>query len=156
MLDIKIINGVIIDGSGKDAYKADLGIIGDKITKIGDLSNEDAKTTIDAKDLIFFTKGPRSSGSGKLKNNSFLVLKGSTASKEQTAGIGVRNIKIIEKLLDLKILKEEDNKYIFEKDYLFSSPSAAARLVLGRSANGWTEWKTFDGKLLDEFRVKEN
>ncbi|WP_418776017.1 N-acyl-D-amino-acid deacylase family protein [Intestinibacter bartlettii] len=49
MLDIKIINGVIIDGSGKDAYKADLGIIGDKITKIGDLSNEDAKTTIDAK-----------------------------------------------------------------------------------------------------------
>ena len=49
MLDIKIINGVIIDGSGKDAYKADLGITGDKITKIGDLSNEDAKTTIDAK-----------------------------------------------------------------------------------------------------------
>ncbi|SCI64947.1 N-acyl-D-amino-acid deacylase family protein [Intestinibacter bartlettii] len=49
MLDIKIKNGVIIDGSGKDAYKADLGITGDKITKIGDLSNEDAKTTIDAK-----------------------------------------------------------------------------------------------------------
>ena len=49
MLDIKIINGVIIDGSGKDAYKADLGITGDKITKIGDLSNEDAKTVIDAK-----------------------------------------------------------------------------------------------------------
>ncbi|MEF9933630.1 MAG: DUF4357 domain-containing protein, partial [Cetobacterium sp.] len=77
-------------------------------------------------------------------------------SKEQTAGIGVRNIKIIEKLLDLNILKEEDDKYLFEKDYLFSSPSAAARIVLGRSANGWTEWKTFDGKLLDEFRVKEN
>ena len=52
MLDIKIINGVIIDGSGKDAYKADLGITGDKITKIGDLSNEDAKTTIDAKGQV--------------------------------------------------------------------------------------------------------
>ena len=114
------------------------------------------EAAVDAKDLIFFTKGPRSSGSGKLKNNSFLVLKGSTASKEQTAGIGVKNIKIIEKLLNLNILKEEDNKYIFEKDYLFSSPSAAARVVLGRSANGWTEWKTFDGKLLDEFRVKED
>ncbi len=52
MLDIKIINGVIIDGSGKDAYKADLGITEDKITKIGDLSNEDAKTTIDAKGQV--------------------------------------------------------------------------------------------------------
>ena len=52
MLDIKIKNGVIIDGSGKDAYKADLGITGDKITKIGDLSNEDAKTTIDAKGQV--------------------------------------------------------------------------------------------------------
>ena len=52
MLDIKIINGDIIDGSGKDAYKADLGITGDKITKIGDLSNEDAKTTIDAKGQV--------------------------------------------------------------------------------------------------------
>ncbi len=52
MLDIKIVNGVIIDGSGKDAYKADLGITGDKITKIGDLSNEDAKTIIDAKGQV--------------------------------------------------------------------------------------------------------
>ena len=52
MLDIKIINGVIIDGSGKDAYKADFGITGDKITKIGDLSNEDAKTTIEAKGQV--------------------------------------------------------------------------------------------------------
>ncbi|MGM9535917.1 MAG: amidohydrolase family protein [Intestinibacter sp.] len=52
MLDIKIINGIIVDGSGKEAYKADLGIIGDKIAKIGDLSSEDAKTIIDAKGQI--------------------------------------------------------------------------------------------------------
>ena len=52
MLDIKIINGIIVDGSGKDAYKADIGITGDKITKIGDLSNEDAKTIIDAKGQV--------------------------------------------------------------------------------------------------------
>ena len=52
MLDIKIVNGIIVDGSGKEAYKADLGIVGEKIAKIGDLSNEDAKTTIDAKGQV--------------------------------------------------------------------------------------------------------
>ena len=49
MLDIKIINAKIIDGTGSPAYDGEVGIVEDKITKIGDLSNEDAKTVIDAK-----------------------------------------------------------------------------------------------------------
>ena len=43
MLDIKIINAKIIDGTGSPAYDGEVGIVEDKITKIGDLSNEDAK-----------------------------------------------------------------------------------------------------------------
>ena len=38
------------------------------------------------------------------------------------------------------------------KNYIATSPSAAAILVLGRSANGWTEWKTYEGKLLSDYR----
>ena len=34
------------------------------------------------------------------------------------------------------------------KDTLFSSPSTAASVVMGRCANGLTEWKTKDGKIL--------
>ena len=49
MLDIKIINAKIIDGTGSPAFDGEVGIVGDKITKIGDLSNEEAKTVIDAK-----------------------------------------------------------------------------------------------------------
>ena len=52
MLDIKIINAKIIDGTGSPAYDGEVGIVEDKITKIGDLSNEDAKTTIDAKGQV--------------------------------------------------------------------------------------------------------
>ncbi len=48
MFDLIIKNGTIFDGTGSDAYKADLGIIGDKIAKIGDLAGESAKRTIDA------------------------------------------------------------------------------------------------------------
>ncbi len=50
MFDVLIINGLIIDGSGREAYSADLGIIGDKISAIGDLKNFSAKEVIDAKD----------------------------------------------------------------------------------------------------------
>lgn len=34
--------------------------------------------------------------------------------------------------------------------YGFSSPSTAAGVVLGRSANGRAEWKTRDGRMLRE------
>ena len=48
MYDVLILNGIIVDGSGKEAYKADLAISGDKIVKIGDLKNAEAKQIVDA------------------------------------------------------------------------------------------------------------
>lgn len=36
----------------------------------------------------------------------------------------------------------------------FSSPSTAAMMCIGSSANGWTEWKDLDGKTLDEIYRK--
>jgi hypothetical protein len=41
---------------------------------------------------------------------------------------------------------------VFTRDHLFSSPSTAAMAVMGRSANGWVEWKTASGKTLDEVK----
>jgi dihydroorotase/N-acyl-D-amino-acid deacylase len=52
MLDLKIINGRIIDGTGAPWYRGDVGVRGDTIVSIGDLSNVSAKTTIDAHDNI--------------------------------------------------------------------------------------------------------
>ena len=46
--DVLILGGDVIDGSGKTRYKADVGIIGDKIVAIGDLSNKEANVKIDA------------------------------------------------------------------------------------------------------------
>ena len=48
MYDTIIKNGTIVDGTGKEGYKADLAILDDKIVKIGDLTNESAKNIIDA------------------------------------------------------------------------------------------------------------
>ena len=47
-------------------------------------------------------------------------------------------------------LRIDGAKLIFEKDVLFRSPSTAAEYVYGRSANGWTEWKTMGGYTLSD------
>jgi len=50
--DVLITGGTIYDGTLRDPYVADIGIIADKIVAIGELSGETAKKTIDAKRLI--------------------------------------------------------------------------------------------------------
>ena len=49
MYDVIIKNGTIVDGSGKKAYRADLGIINGKIMALDDLSQAKAEEVIDAK-----------------------------------------------------------------------------------------------------------
>lgn len=47
--DVIIRNGLIYDGSGREPYKADIGIKGDTIAFIGDLSKASAENEVDAK-----------------------------------------------------------------------------------------------------------
>lgn len=48
MFDVLILNGTIIDGSGRPAYKADVGIVGDRIAAIGQLAGREAGRILDA------------------------------------------------------------------------------------------------------------
>ena len=48
MFDLLIKNGLITDGTGADAYQADLAVADGKIAKIGDLKDAEAKQVIDA------------------------------------------------------------------------------------------------------------
>ena len=43
-----------------------------------------------------------------------------------------------------------DSNFCFTKDYIFTSPSLAAAVVMGRNANGRTEWKTEDHKSIKD------
>ena len=43
----------------------------------------------------------------------------------------------------------EDGLYVLNKDYTFASPSTASSVVLGRSSNGWTDWKDKQGRSLN-------
>ena len=52
MFDVLIRGGSIVDGTGKSAYKGDIGIKGDKIIEIGDLSLAESKEFIDAEGMV--------------------------------------------------------------------------------------------------------
>jgi hypothetical protein len=51
-------------------------------------------------------------------------------------------------LIENGVLTTVGDRYAFTQDYLFSSPSTAAGVVLGRSANGRLEWKAKNGMTL--------
>jgi hypothetical protein len=88
---------------------------------------------------------------GNLIDGGFVVYKNSKAVQNTTNGCMKWVIELREKLKENGILKEEKGNLSFGSDYIFNSPSAAAAVVLGRHANGWTEWKSKNtNKTLDE------
>jgi len=110
-----------------------------------------AKEQKNISDPIFMCKGKDASASGRMTNDGFVVYRGSTATTNTSNAVIERNQKIIDKLLANKYLEKKDNKlYLFVKDYVFNSPSAASDIILGNSTSGWKKWKTENGKTLEE------
>lgn len=58
-------------------------------------------------------------------------------------------------LIESGVLIDKQDYYVFAQDYVFDSPSAAAAMILGRSSNGRTEWKTADGTTLKTLQERE-
>ncbi len=55
-----------------------------------------------------------------------------------------------DKLIASGVMEERDGEFVVTQDSLFSSPSTAAAVVFGRSANGWVEWKDDLGQTLSD------
>ena len=62
--------------------------------------------------------------------------------------------KLRDTLISEGVIVNENNKLIMKRDYLFSSSSSAAMIIMGRSANGLTEWKMKSGKTLQDFETQ--
>lgn len=48
MLDLKIVNGTVHDGTGREPVRADVGVAGERIADVGDLARAEARATVDA------------------------------------------------------------------------------------------------------------
>lgn len=83
--------------------------------------------------------------------DGFKVFKGSHFAKSISDSYQQSYIELRKELINkgLLVINESNSLYLVE-DYTFSSASTAAALVMGRSANGLTEWKTISGELLKD------
>jgi hypothetical protein len=101
---------------------------------------------------IISCKGKDAYAEGEYTEQGLVVFAKSICNLVPTTTAGAWLIGIREQLQQKGILQLKANVLIFTEDYIFSSPSAAAGVVLARSANGWREWKFKDGRTLDEVK----
>lgn len=92
---------------------------------------------------------------GQRTANGFVIFRGSTAVLEERPSTGSYPYVVAQRkqLIADGTLVEKDGLLVFTRDAEFSSPSAAAVVIHGGSANGLTAWKTAGGvslKQLDE------
>ena len=103
-------------------------------------------------DEVFYCRTSGIDGSGLYTPEGFVVLKGSIGRKDNVPTFSPSNQRFRKRLVDAGVMREEGGNVVFEKDHLFGSPSMAAIALLGRTSNGWKEWKSKDGITLDELK----
>jgi hypothetical protein len=82
----------------------------------------------------------------------FVVKVGSGVVQEEQPSIHAYLHELRQDLFQKSVISSE---FAFNQDYVFSSPSTAAGVVLGRSSNGRTEWKDSQGRTLKTIQESE-
>jgi Domain of unknown function (DUF4357) len=82
--------------------------------------------------------------------DGFVVLQGSQAVVKDATSLPPSIAGLRAALVGNGVLERVGDIYAFTQDYVFSSPSTAAGVVQGRSANGRVDWKTSAGATLKE------
>lgn len=101
-------------------------------------------------DEIFYCKASSADGQGLYTAEGFVVLKGSIGRKENVPSIiGTSGERLRLRLIESGVMKVDGDRVVFQKDHLFRSPSLAAVALMGRTCNGWIDWKTKSGRTLD-------
>lgn len=114
-----------------------------------------AAAAVQKKDKLLSIENKKIKAHGMETSDGFLVRAGSTAVKESNPGIHPYMEELRTALLSNGVLKAEEKHLLFQQDYVFSSPSTAAGVLLGRAANGRTEWKTPNGTTLKQLQEAE-
>ena len=101
---------------------------------------------------VLFCRVKGAEARGQRTANGFVVFRGSAAVFEQRRSAESYQYVLARRkqLMADGTLIEKDGFLLFTKDAEFSSPSAAAAVIHGGSANGLIAWKTKDGKSLKQ------
>ena len=105
------------------------------------------------RELFLSAKGIQASGyEGP---SGFVVRSGSQAIKNEVASIHTYLSDLRKVLLDQSIFEDTGTAYRLVQDYIFTSPSTAAGVLLGSASNGRTEWKDAERRSLKEIQDAE-
>jgi len=90
---------------------------------------------------------------GREVPDGFVVFKGSRGRVKEVASFHQYLKNLRTQLIERGVLKEESDALVFTQDYRFKSPSTAAAVLVGGTANGRRAWKDARGRSLK--RVQE-
>jgi len=120
--------------------------------KVFEEIGENIEDNTEKVETIFKIKAIRGAdGKGRPSAEGFILYKNSKIADPVTNSYP-KSMKILrDKLLDEKLITKTNSELVLTEDSVFSSSSTAAMIVMGRSANGLSEWKTEDGKNLRDY-----
>lgn len=104
----------------------------------------------ESSDLILRERGAEARG--REVADGFVVLQGSRARASETNSIHDYMRDLRKQLLERSVLVAEGDHLVFTQDFRFASPSTAAGVVVGGSANGRLAWKDGRGRTLKELQ----
>ena len=107
---------------------------------------------------LLYCKGKDVEASGYESNQGFVVRSGSCAVAEVVPSLRDNwpaRIAQRRDLLDTGVLLSDGVALRFTQDYVFTSPTLAAVMILGRHTNGRTKWKDTKGRTLKEIQEAE-
>ena len=106
-----------------------------------------------SQDLFLSAKGIQARGFEEA--GGFVVRADSKAVKNEVASIHNYLSDLRKTLLIQGVLEDSGTTYRLTQDYIFTSPSTGAGVLLGRSSNGRAEWKNAEGRSLKEIQDAE-
>jgi Domain of unknown function (DUF4357) len=123
--------------------------------KLFEGKRENQNKTIQATEEFTLTN-PRENANaiGVPTSEGFVVYKGSVLSATTTPKIPNGLQKVRDELIKNGKAVLNGSNYILAEDVVFNSPSQAAGVVLGKSANGLTEWRINSGINLKDYEAK--
>ena len=116
-----------------------------------DAFDKPAPTNPDERRYFLTARG--ASGEGVERSDGFLVFAGSSGPTRETPSLSPSFARMRARLVSAGKLVHEGDMYRLAEDTLFKSPSTAAMVLLGRQANGRTEWKDANGVTLKDHQT---
>ncbi len=125
-------------------------------------SKPDAVSQIATSDVdpnrIYNLVGPACEARGFPASDGFAVLEGSRARVEGVPSLERHVPGVVKRRQALEtegLLQVDGDSFVLQADTVFSSPSTAAAVFLGRNSNGWVDWVDDEGRTLDDNRKSD-